>query len=188
MIETLKTIFFISIIVWLFPPIRQFKTKYFWFFLILALADPITHFLRQFSIYNPSYYFYVFISFLLIVSLQDKNFIIKAKFFWLTIFILSIIGFFLDISNNSQLLLLLFTNSVILFILLRNYIVEFVTKKNNLFLLFLVIYQLTIISKFLNLLLGFADATAFFIITSIFQIAFGLFFSIFREDNPKLVL
>lgn len=188
MIETLKTIFFISIIVWFFPAIRQYKTKYFWFFLILALSDPIVYILRTTLIYNPSFYFYVFISFLLIISLQDKDFIIRARLFWLSIFILTIIGFFLDISNNSQLLLLLFTNSIILFILLRNYIVEFVNKKNNLFLLFLVIYQLTNISKFLNLLLGFADATAFFIITSIFQIAFGLFFSIFREDNSKLVL
>lgn len=188
MIEFLKTLYTISLIIWLIPAIRQYKTKYFVFFLILAIADPIIHIIRITGIYNLSYHYYVLITFLLICSLQEKEFLIKLKYFWLTILLLVFIGFFLEISSSSQLLLLLFTNTVIFFILLKNYIIVFVTKNNSIFLLMLVFYQLTNISKFLNLLLDFTDATAFYIITSLFQIAFGLFFSIFRENKSRLVL
>lgn len=33
----------ISMIIWFIPPFKQRKTEYFYFFLILALADPITY-------------------------------------------------------------------------------------------------------------------------------------------------
>jgi hypothetical protein len=35
---------------------------------------------------------------------------------------------------------------------------------------------------------GFTNATAYFIITSIFQISFGLFFSIVRGDRARVVI
>ncbi|MDP3581160.1 MAG: hypothetical protein Q8S39_04445, partial [Ignavibacteria bacterium] len=32
----------VSSVVWLITPIRQYKTRYFWFFLTLGLADPVS--------------------------------------------------------------------------------------------------------------------------------------------------
>src|SRR4030042_4809640 len=37
-----KILFFTSFIIWLLPPIRQFKTRFFYYFLILAIIDPIS--------------------------------------------------------------------------------------------------------------------------------------------------
>jgi hypothetical protein len=73
--------------------------------------------------------------------------------------------------------------------ILKRFIVNYAFEKRvNVFNLILIFYFLTIITKFFNLLTGFADAIAFFIITSIAQVIFGLYFSIVREDKPKIVL
>ncbi|MDP2036084.1 MAG: hypothetical protein Q8L04_01780, partial [Ignavibacteria bacterium] len=77
---------------------------------------------------------------------------------------------------------------VLLFVFLKWLITTYVeTKKLNIFYLMLVFYMLTVILKFFNLLFGFADASAFFIITTIAQIIFGLFFSFVREDGSGIV-
>jgi hypothetical protein len=74
-------------------------------------------------------------------------------------------------------------------IILKNLITNFVSAgKLSLFHLVFLFYQFTTIAKFSNLLTGFADATAFFILTGIAQILFGLFFSIYREDKSGLVI
>jgi hypothetical protein len=52
----------------------------------------------------------------------------------------------------------------------------------------LLFYQTTILFKVLNMAIGFADATAFFIITTIAQIIFGLYFSIVRADRPESII
>ncbi|MDH7606067.1 MAG: hypothetical protein QHH13_14300, partial [Melioribacter sp.] len=58
----------------------------------------------------------------------------------------------------------------------------------NAFYIVLLFYELTLITKFLIILFNTEDATAYFIITTIFQITFGLFFSIFREDKTSIAL
>lgn len=188
MIETFKILFFVSIVVWLFPPIRQYRNKYFFFFLVLALADPLSILLRVTSTYYTDYSYFILVNYLLFLSIIERNTLNKYKTLWIVFSFIFISIFFFTFQSKLLLILLLFTNATIIFTFLKSYIIEFVNQKNNLFLLCLIFYQLTNISKILNLLLGFADATAFFIITTIFQIAFGLFFSIFRENNSKIVL
>jgi hypothetical protein len=85
--------------------------------------------------------------------------------------------------------IIIIPQSIVLFVFIKNLIVKYVDETRfNIFYLMLIFYNLLTISKFLNFILGFADATAFFVITTIAQIIFGLFFSIFREDNSKLIL
>jgi hypothetical protein len=52
----------------------------------------------------------------------------------------------------------------------------------------LVFYELTVILKFFNIIIGFADAYGFYFVTSIAQIIFGLFFSIVREDESGVII
>jgi hypothetical protein len=74
-------------------------------------------------------------------------------------------------------------------IILKNLITNFVLAgKLSVFLIVFLFYQFTTIAKLSNLLMWFADATAFFILTSIAQIIFGLFFSIYREDKSGLTI
>lgn len=130
---------------------------------------------------------YTVMSYLMIISLLEKP-TIKKNFFPIVFILLVIILLtILTSKTNIPYSIMMANNLVITIIVLKNFIVEYADKsKINIFLLVLIFYMITSILKFINLLLGFADAAAFFIITSIAQIAFGFFFSIFREDNPKL--
>lgn len=190
LVSIAKILLYVGFVIWLLPPIRQFKGRFFAFFLILAFIDPIA-LLFYFSYgYTIPFYFYLTAECTLLISLLWKNSNIKLRYFYIVS--LSIVTFCLTLINmttNIQLTLMLFIDLIILFSILKLFITEYVNRrKTNLFILVLIFYQLTTISKFLNVLIGFVDATAFFNITSIAQIAFGLFFAIFREDNPRLLI
>lgn len=185
-----KILLYLSIITWLIPPFRQYRTNYFLFFLILALLDPISFIFRFLFNTTIPFAFYIYTNFLLFLSLLDFNIIKKNTFIFITssIVLLGIL-IFAHFTNNQSLIILLAIQFLILSIILKKFIVKYAfDKKINFFLLVLIFYFLTIISKFLNVLTGFADATAFFLITSIAQIIFGLYFSIVRENKPEVVL
>lgn len=183
----IKIIYFSSLVVWLFPAIRHFKRRYFLFFLLLALSDPLNLLLVYLG--NNNFNFFPITSYLMILSVLEKSFVKKNKIpFSIGFLIITIIAI---ISTNRSIYfsIVLISTIMILLIFLKNFILSYVeSKKIDLFLIVLIFYISTNLFKFLNVMVGFSDATAFFIITSIAQIAFGLFFSIFREDNPRLLV
>jgi len=199
-ITILKILFYISIFIWLFPPIRQWKTKFFYFFLILALADPISIFISLFIIKNNNFYFPL-ISYLQLVSIINYKNIPKLKAITYNLLLVGII-ILLFIFNQPKtgIIISLFVfnqpkavvpiiHFIITIVFMKELLVKFVFDRMlNIFYLMLIFYEFTIILKYFNVILGFTDATAFFIITTIFQIAFGLFFSIFREDKTSIAL
>lgn len=175
-------------VVWLFPAIRHFKRKYFLFFLLLALADPI-NMLHLLFVGNNSNFLFSITSLLMIACVLEKSYV-KKFIIPITIFLL-LTTIICIINNNRNLhyIIILVSSATVLLVFLKDFILIYVdSRKINLFLVVLIFYISTNLFKFLNVLLGFSDATAFFIITSIAQIAFGLFFSIFREDNPRLLV
>ncbi len=180
-----KFLIYFSIIVWLIPPFRQFRKSKFYFFLILALMDPIA--LIYFEIFKNaiSFNYYIIGCYLLLPSiLWKKN---SSKFNYAMIFVglcLAVLSFILNFKIEEGLLLIIFIQFVILLTFLKIFVVEYATNsKFNFFYLALVFYTLTSISKFFIVLIGLADATAFFHITTIAQILFGFYFSIYREDK-----
>jgi hypothetical protein len=182
--DILKLVFYLSIIVWCLPPIRQYRGYFFDFFLILACIDPIS--LIYFWVTKTSLpsWVYILFMYLLICSIYTESTLKKYRY----IFILLPLGFMLTISFQSKIsynaiMILEFVALLLSFLL--ELIVFYVNKKKlNVFYLVLVFYILTNILKYFNIIIGFADAFAFFVITTIAQIAFGLFFSIVREDKP----
>ena len=181
-----KILVYASIIVWLFPPIRQFRKSNFYFFLILALMDPIAFIYFEIFKHTISFNYYLIGNYLLLVSVlwNSNKSEIKYSLIVVGIFYL-ILLFTINFSANDHLLIAIILQVVILLVFLRTFIVEYaINSKFNFFYLALVFYILTNISKFLIVLIGFADATALFIITTIAQIFFGLFFSVYRENKP----
>jgi hypothetical protein len=92
--------------------------------------------------------------------------------------------------NKKYFLGFLVIENIILFLFfLKFLIVDYVNNKRiKLFFLMLVFYELTVILKFFNIIIGFADAYGFYFVTSIAQIIFGLFFSIVREDESGVII
>jgi hypothetical protein len=206
-----KLLFFSSMVIWLFPPFKNYRGKYFWYFVLLAGGDPLSFVIRFIAKENFTTLYYLFVSFLLLMSVFSKEQVIKYKYVWLEAFIVVLSptlynvvkyvivlkGSFLHILSLHQLnmygvlsyLTIIILHLIIFLVFLKEFIVKYVSeKKFSFFLLFLFAYELTVILKLLNILVGYADATAFFIITSIAQIIFGLIFSIHREDKIGLTI
>lgn len=185
-----KILLYTSIVIWLIPPIRQYGNVFFSFFLILALLDPIALLFRYLFLSTIPFEFYIFANFLLLISIVDRSKIKSNVFFFIAIgFFLLVIILFANFSNNQSIIILLSFQFLILSVVLKKFIVNYAFDKSiNVFQLMLIFYFLTNITKFFNVLTGFADATAFFIITTIAQIIFGLYFSIVRENKPQVVL
>lgn len=179
-----KLLFFTSIIVWLLPPFKQFKGKYFLFFLILACIDPISLFF-MYIIKSPlPSQVVILVFYFSLLSIIEKNLLKK---YWIWILLIALVLFsptIFHFNRNEIVLVYILLQTGITLIILKNLITNYVSfGKLNLFLLVFLFYQFTSITKFSNLLFGFADATAFFILTTIVQIIFGLFFSVHTESD-----
>ena len=185
-----QILYWFSVLLWIFPAIRQRKNNFFFYFLILAVSDPINLFVIFILKLNPYESTFVYLSYLLFISILENRVIKK---YWLVLFTPLVVIIITSLSSN-----LLDTNSAkLVFLLLHTLIFSiilrlFATKQSengeiHLFLIVLLFYELTIILKVVGITFGFENATANYIITTIFQIAFGLFFSIFRKDNTRLI-
>ncbi len=179
-----KLLFFTSIIVWLLPPFKQFKGKYFIFFLILAFIDPI-NLLFFYVIRSPlQSQISILLIYCLLLSIIEKNLLRK---YWIWFFLIILVLFsptVFHFNMNQITLVYVLLNLGITLIILKNLITNYVLiGKISVFLTVFLFYQFTIITKLSNLLFGFADAFSFFILTTIAQIIFGLFFSVFTEND-----
>ncbi|MDP3684957.1 MAG: hypothetical protein Q8S01_13600, partial [Ignavibacteria bacterium] len=67
-------ILYLSIFVWILPPLRQYKSFLFSYFLVLGIADLIGFFLAKFF-QMSSYDFYVIVSFCLFIALQNSEYL-----------------------------------------------------------------------------------------------------------------
>ena len=179
-------IYYIIFGIWIFPPIRQYNTKYFYFFLVLLIGE-ITTFIFYYSLKINTILIYSIVGYILLLSLLSRGTIKKyIVYIIILLLLISLIDF--SLKNSSHILLISFQILVSL-ILIKNLIIEFRDKKEiNLFSIILIFYVLTLISKFLNLFAGMTDAYTYFLITSPFEILLGLFFSIFKANNSQLIL
>lgn len=176
-----------SIVIWLFPPIRQLKTRYFYFFLILALADPVSLFIKNFIYIHISFYF-PFVSLLLFLSIYRKE-KSNEKFHFAVTITATAVTFILTLILEQSQLSVGILHFLIVFLFLKEFIIRFAFKSElDLFLLMLIFYEFTTILKYLNVAFGITNATAYFFITTIFQISFGLFFTVFRGDRARVVI
>lgn len=177
--------FFTSVLIWFIPPIRQYRTDYFYFFLILAVTD-VFSLLFNYIINIDQFLAFNLFSYFAVITLQKKEFIVRyLSMLILTALVIISITIALPSSNNFTFIII---HTVLLYIFLRRFIHNFYFMNMvNIFLLGLIFYEFTVITKFMNLITGFTNAYYYYVITSVFQIIFGLFFSVFREGDTRLI-
>lgn len=184
----LQATLWISIVVWLLIPIRQRLSRYFYYFLILALSDPIVYAFRKMGV-NHYIIIYLLLGEILFLSIFSFQEIKRYIIFFAVIFIIpNLIYFFYPGDLVAELLLVIIHTCILL-----RFLYFFILRINaeHIFYVFvtvLILYETTIITKFINVLTNFTDAYIYFIITTIFEILIGLFFRPFKEDNPRLLL
>ncbi len=190
--NTLYYLVYFSIIIWAFVPLRQFRKKYFFYFLALVSSDIVTLGARL-IFHSDTNFFYAPFTFLALISLQDTKFIKK---YLLVIIVIFLVVCIISLNNNvtgiPEIQMLAISVSIIHFFILLKFLKELIISfvKDNLidiFLVALLFYEITLITKDLNYLTGFTNDYVYYVITSIFEITFGLFFIIFKSDDKRLI-
>ena len=183
---SVQTIIDISLVCWLLPPFRQFKGRFFYYFLIMALSDPINIFCLE-VIKTPLYSIHSAAGLLLIISLIFNSDGFRNK--TLVIFPL-ISGFTLGLIYLTNFLYLLLILHIIIFLLLLKIAILPIYQKNiiNLFYFVLLFYELSIVLN-LTLITGSSNIKIIlFFSTLFFQVLIALFFTIFTEKSKFLII
>lgn len=174
-----------SIFVWLLIPIRQFRTRFFLFFLVLGLLDLIVILLRLVLQFNFEIT-YLFGSALL---LYPALITIKKKIrlaLCLAIFLVSLFTVFYSINNSN---LVQITIHLIILIYFLKILVVYYSENRNLLLfhLFLFAYEFTLLLKFFVAYHELEIGPAYHYLTTGLQVFIGTFFLFFNELNsPKI--
>lgn len=178
------TILYISTIAWIFPIFRQFRCNIFYFFLFLGLSDPISTFaIKVFSL-RPEI-IQVIIAPILFYTInidrQKKLTINKLEIF---VFALSY-GLIFLIKNYNITLLIIYT-LILIRAIFKNVILLHLHQKINIVHLVLAFYMISSVASLIIYLNGDHQAIVLFYINLAFQTLIAIFFSIFREDHPKM--
>ena len=174
----------ISMMAWVFPVIRNKKSKYLTFFVVNALTDPLIFFILIPLKVNSNYLilitdivFVCFFSYLI-----TKTYKLKIKII-LLLLIAVCIGFFeieysimiLDLTVLSQILYLMLYDVIKL-------------RKLNLFPFILFLYFLLVSLNSIFVLLNTNTGTFYFNQTLLIMVIFAVFFSIFSDNSKKLII
>jgi hypothetical protein len=173
---------FTSILIWLFPPFRQYKTQYFLFFLILALADPVMFLLLKLLSVEVTRTNLI-ITFFMILSLIDSN---KLKKGWIFVFLFLLIlltaASRLPLKEVYQLKIIL--SCIILFFIVKDSLLYLNKHQTiNLFYLVLILYEITIVIKFIYTASRTHTGSIYFYTTGFFEIFIGIFFCFYNMKN-----
>lgn len=177
---------YLSILFWIFPAVRQYKTELFWYFLVFALSDPIRLILIILKTNTPNAT--LILTFILLFSvmwpLLKKSSTKAVLFVVSTLFIYS----FFTSRIFSINLALLFRTIIIFYFVQRS--LTFITKtyKVNIFHLFLLLEEISFVLKVLAVLFDVKTGLFFFTATNLFQILIAIFFTLYKEDDNKLFI
>jgi hypothetical protein len=183
--QILKIIGLASVFVWLLIPIRQFRTRFFLFFLVLGLLDPIAllwGMLLHYNIDAPYLFGTVLLFYLALFEVKKE---IKIGLSLVLISATFIIVFY-SISTSSIFQIII---HFIIFIYFLKVLVVYFSENRKLLLfhLFLVAYEFSLLLKFFVFYHELEIGLVYFYLTTGIQIIIGIFFLFVNELNsPKI--
>ncbi|MGE5496681.1 MAG: hypothetical protein ACM3Q2_01310 [Syntrophothermus sp.] len=181
-----KLIIYLSTFIWVFPPLKQFRGRFFYYFLILGIADPAAMAMHYLKI-DLALHLYVISSAGMLLCLPRTNKYLRPSY-WIPIIILLFI--LVCILPVMDLMIIIgIIHILILFALLKyavNYI--FINGKVQLFHLLLITYETSIMLKFINTIFAWGTGKIEFFFITGFQILLGIMFCFIKEESPRLAL
>lgn len=167
------------------PPFRQFKGRFFYYFLIMALSDPINIFCVE-VIGAPLYSVHSIAGLLLIFSIIFFSGSFKNK---ITLILPITFAFILGMIYLNNLLYLLSAIHILICLILLKIAIMPIYQKNiiNIFNFSLLFYELSIVLN-LTVIMGASNIKILlFFMTLSFQILMAIFFTIFTEKSEILM-
>lgn len=183
----LHIMLFLSVIAWAMPMIRQANSKLFYFFYIIALTDPLGIIFSYFKVIYSNNSI-AFLDILIFFSL--KYIVVNKKIFYTSVSFLTAFYIYLLFTPPIYMIYSIILSTIFILVVFLMHTLRFVaaTSMINIFHLMLLFYEVTIITKVILLLNYSETAFIYFIATSLFQVLIAIWFTIFKEDNPKLHL
>ena len=172
---------------WLLPPVRQYRGKYFYFFLLLGLEGLSTILFSHlhvnlFKVYNIA-------NIILILTLTDTTSI--RKYWYLFLISLAAVLFINQTSDMELIILAKITMQVVIFyIFLRDAATDYY-KNNSLRVSFIILllYEITLLLKSYISVRNIYANIFFYEITTAFESFIAIFFTIYKvEESPSIKL
>ena len=183
--ELIKYITYLSSIVWLLIPIRQYKTRFFLFFLLLGLYDPV--FISAFYLFNVDVSVLYLLGTCLLPYAVLFNVKVRTKYF-ITIFLFIICGIVVFYFPTKIIILQLMIHLLIFFSFLKTFTISYSDiRKLSVFFLILLSYEFSLLFKFFIYLTEFEIGMMYFHLTTVFQILIGIFFLFINEKNSPMI-
>jgi len=180
-----KFILYFSIIVWLLPPFRQLKGGYFLYFLILGYSDPLVLLLGWTFKLNVEYT-HLITAFLLTISILYYNKNLNLK--WIAALLLLIMLSFWKVGVENRYFYFIIFHIIILIQILIPSVKEFYqAHRINIYFSVLLVYELTTILKFVDVIYNYYSGVYLFYISAVFGMFIALFFIFFNLQNGPLI-
>ncbi len=178
----------LSMLFWIFPAVKQYKTELFWYFFIFAFTDPVKVIINLQIKHVSNNLTYVLSSFLLMLSVlwSFKN----KKSIRILIAVVLSLALFSFFSNRIFTYNLMISIHVIItyFFIKRTFMFTANSGKVNIFHLILLLEEISIILKMSAMLISLKPGLNYYVATTAFQILIAIFFTLYREDNKKLFI
>lgn len=171
--------------VWLIIPLRQTKTNYFLYFLVWSFLSAFM--LIDFILLIHPAYFYIGTFNFLIISLFNFKKIPYYILFLAGVLVISIIlPFLLSIDVITFCLVL---QQIIIFVIILKRTIVYIgnQEKLNIFHFVLLLYELTLITRFIVVLGEVKTGLIFFYLSAAFGIFIGIFFLFYNENNSPVL-
>ncbi|MCU7492666.1 MAG: hypothetical protein ACM3UR_14840 [Bacteroidota bacterium] len=178
-----QIIFYISITIWLLPPLKQFRGKFFYYFLIQAISDPVAWALVELHYYNLP--FYVAKDLFLILCLWNQKETIRKVYVIIPVLLLI---HYLIYGIDFKILALLISVAQIgvlyfIFKMATDDMLEL--KRVKIFYIVIILYELSVILKFIISITSINLGMVYFYVTTAFEILLGIFFIFVSERNER---
>lgn len=181
-----QIIIYISLCIWLLPPLKQFRGKFFYYFLIQAIADPIALTLIKLHCYNLP--FYVVKDILIILCLWNLKVTIR-KLYMIVPVLLLIHYLIYGIDYKITVPLISGIQMVVLYFIFKMATDDMLElKRVKMFYIVLILYELSVILKFIISITSLNLGLVYFYATTAFEILPGIFFIFVSERNEKLAI
>ncbi|HCY75823.1 MAG TPA: hypothetical protein DHV28_07860 [Ignavibacteriales bacterium] len=183
--ELLRYIAYASIVIWALIPIRQFGTRLFLFFLILALLDLSSFILLYVFKTKTEVIYLIGTTILLYPLLTELKNIYRFGVVWVLVAAAFIIFYYTSI---SPILFQMVIHLAILIYFLKVLVLYYGLNRNVLlFHCFLLAYEFSLILKFFVYWHELNLGLIYFYLTTIFQIGIGIFFLFINEKNSPFI-
>ena len=179
----------LGMLIWMLPPLRQYGTRFFLYFLMFGFADWAGILYIKYISQTTNYLVYILVSAAAFIVIQEKDQLKKHYLIYSAVLLISAAVFLgsPDILTGAFLMLIL--HGLITVTLIRIFFNYFlIDRMINIFLVIMIFYELTALTKIATLITGFSNNYLYFGTTTAIQIILGLFFSVFRYDYKRFYI